>query len=117
MSKRPWPDDTWPTPDQLLEWCRTAMTSDVTPYLQGLIDAAREKQVLITAEEAAARVGVSRMTIYRWAEEGRIRSARVGPRLIRINAADIDAISPRRGCRRDSRHPEGAREAVALGFL
>jgi excisionase family DNA binding protein len=92
MSKRPWPDDSWPTPDQLLEWCRTAMTSDVTPYLQGLIDAAREKQVLITAEEAAARVGVSRMTIYRWAEEGRIRSARVGPRLIRINAADIDAI-------------------------
>lgn len=38
MSKRPWPDNVYPTAEQLLEWCRTGMTAEVVPYLQHLID-------------------------------------------------------------------------------
>jgi hypothetical protein len=38
MSKRPWPENAYPSAEQLLEWCRTGMTTDVEPYLRHLID-------------------------------------------------------------------------------
>ncbi|WP_454232050.1 helix-turn-helix transcriptional regulator [Mycolicibacterium fortuitum] len=46
-----------------------------------------------TKEQAAEHLGVSAKTIIRWADEGRIRRHRFGPRLIRFDLNEIDAMS------------------------
>lgn len=45
-----------------------------------------------TKEEAAQHIGVSAKTIIRWADEGRIRRHRFGPRLIRFDLNELDAM-------------------------
>lgn len=43
--------------------------------------------------EAAATVGVSTRTVRRWITEGRITSAvRIGPRLIKLDPAELEAL-------------------------
>lgn len=42
--------------------------------------------------EAAARAGVSPRTIRRYIAAGRLPGYRVGPRLIRVDVADLDAL-------------------------
>jgi excisionase family DNA binding protein len=94
MSKRPWPDNAWPTADELLEWCRTSITSDVTPYLQRLIDIAAERSEphWVTVEQVATDLDVSKMTVYRWVQEGRLPAAKLGGKTIRIRSTDVDAL-------------------------
>jgi excisionase family DNA binding protein len=94
MSKRPWPDDSWPTADQLVDWCRTGMTSEVTRYLQRLIDIAVEQYEphYVTVEKVASDLGVSRMNVYRWVKEGRLPAVRFGPKTIRIRSDDVSAL-------------------------
>lgn len=45
-----------------------------------------------TKEQAAQHVGVSVKTIMRWAADGRIRTHRAGPRLIRYDLNELDAM-------------------------
>lgn len=47
----------------------------------------------ITPRAASSRSGVSVRTIHRWIAEGRLNAVRVGPRLIRVDAASVEAIA------------------------
>jgi excisionase family DNA binding protein len=42
--------------------------------------------------KAAGYADVSTRTIYRWIAEGRLRAYRTGPKLIKVDLADIDAL-------------------------
>lgn len=47
---------------------------------------------LVSIAEAAARLGVSPKTIRRWIAAGRVTGFRAGPRLLRVDVADLDAV-------------------------
>lgn len=47
---------------------------------------------LIGLQQAADRCGVCYRTIRRYVAEGRINAVRIGPRLLKVNAADVDAL-------------------------
>lgn len=47
---------------------------------------------LISVTEAAERLGVNYRTIRRWIAAGRIDAVRVGPRLLKIDAAQLDRV-------------------------
>lgn len=49
-------------------------------------------EVSVSLAEGAVRKGVSVKTVRRWITEGRLPAERLGPRLIRIRVADLDAI-------------------------
>lgn len=57
MSRRPWPDDSYPTAEQLIEWCRTGQAADVVPQIERLL----------ADEQALVRVRALRD---RWIETG-----------------------------------------------
>lgn len=52
----------------------------------------RRHPELIGLPEAAERCGVHYRTIRRWIASGQLRAVRVGPRLLKIDAAQLDAI-------------------------
>ena len=52
----------------------------------------RRHPELIGLQEAADRCGVSYRSIRRWIAAGRINAVRVGPKLLKVNAADVDAL-------------------------
>lgn len=47
---------------------------------------------LISLNDAADRLGVNYRTIRRWIAAGRIDAVRVGPRLLKIDAAQLDRV-------------------------
>lgn len=47
---------------------------------------------LIGLSEAADRCGLSYRTIRRYVASGRISAVRVGPRLLKVDAADLDKL-------------------------
>jgi excisionase family DNA binding protein len=47
---------------------------------------------LISLGDAAALLGVHARTVRRYITSGRIQGYRVGPRLVKIDAADIDKL-------------------------
>ena len=49
-------------------------------------------EVSVSLAEAAERKGVSVKTVRRWIADGRLPAERLGPRLIRMKVADVDAI-------------------------
>lgn len=51
-----------------------------------------ELKHLIGIQEAADRLGVSYRTVRRWIATGRLTAVRVGPRLLKVSAADLDAL-------------------------
>lgn len=51
-----------------------------------------ELKHLIGIQEAADRLGVSYRTVRRWIAAGRLTAVRVGPRLLKVSAADLDAL-------------------------
>lgn len=48
-----------------------------------------------TIAEAARHKGVSTVTVRRWISRGDLPAYRVGPKLIRIRPADLDAVGRR----------------------
>jgi excisionase family DNA binding protein len=51
---------------------------------------------LITINEAAAQVGVSRRTMERWIASGNVRYVRLGPRALRLYDADVALMRRKR---------------------
>lgn len=47
---------------------------------------------LIGLTEAANRCNVDYRTVRRWIRSGRLKAVRVGPKLLKVKAADIDAM-------------------------
>jgi excisionase family DNA binding protein len=47
---------------------------------------------LIGLTEAADRCGVCYRTIRRYISQGRLNAVRIGPRLLKVDAADVDAL-------------------------
>lgn len=45
---------------------------------------------MLSMDDAARRYGVSTKTVRRWIASGQINAIRVGPRLIRIDADELD---------------------------
>jgi len=58
------------------------------------------QSVLLTPKQFAARLSISRWTVYAWISEGRIKSVKVS-RLVRIPESEVDRIVQ-----------EGSREAI-----
>ena len=46
----------------------------------------------LSVQQAAERVGVHPKTVRRWIAAGHLTAYRVGPRLIRVNPDDLDAM-------------------------
>jgi excisionase family DNA binding protein len=46
----------------------------------------------LTIEQACARYGVSRTTLYRYAKDGRLTLNKIGPRLVRLDADELDGV-------------------------
>ncbi|MHB8576853.1 MAG: ATP-binding protein [Dehalococcoidia bacterium] len=53
----------------------------------------------LSMSQAAALLGVSRMTLWRWAKAGRLPMARLGHRTVRISRADLDQLLVETGSR------------------
>lgn len=65
-----------------------AMTNDTPDPLSDL-----RSRATVTVPEAAALLGVSRETAYRWAREGTLPGVlRLGPTLVRIRTAELIAL-------------------------
>lgn len=47
---------------------------------------------LLTLDESAAYVGVHRKTVGRWIKSGALRAYHAGPRLVRVDLAELDAM-------------------------
>jgi excisionase family DNA binding protein len=61
------------------------MTKTVNPLGQ-------HRPQLISMTEAAARLDISTRTLRRYIAAGRLTAYRIGPRLIRIDAAELDQL-------------------------
>ncbi len=48
---------------------------------------------LIPLVDAAAMCGVHKITLRRWIAAGRLDAYRVGPRLLRVRVADVQALA------------------------
>lgn len=54
--------------------------------------APRERRAYDSLASAAERAGVSERTVRRWIADGRLAGYRVGPRLLRVDRAELDAL-------------------------
>lgn len=59
----------------------------------GLLTVSTDPVDLFSPAEAAAYKGVNESTIRRWIYKGLLPAERVGPRLLRIKRADLDAMN------------------------
>jgi excisionase family DNA binding protein len=46
----------------------------------------------LTTEQVVARYGIGRTTIWKYAKDGRLTPHKVGPRLVRYDADQLDAL-------------------------
>lgn len=54
--------------------------------------ALRERRAYVSLAQASAHVGVSERTIRRWIADGRLVGYRVGPRLLRVDRVELEAL-------------------------
>lgn len=54
--------------------------------------ALRERRAYVSLAQASEHVGVSERTIRRWIADGRLAGYRVGPRLLRVDRAELEAL-------------------------
>src|SRR5438105_1212619 len=66
--------------------------------------------------QAAARLGVSRVSLWRWIRDGRLPVARLGHRTIRIRAEDLERLLVQSGSA-GTQSPDAANPSVGTGSL
>lgn len=49
--------------------------------------------IWISITVAAQRLGVNRATVWRWTKNGQLSAIRLGPKMIRVLAADLDRLA------------------------
>ena len=54
--------------------------------------ALRERCAYVSIDQASEHVGVTKRTIRRWIADGRLAGYRVGPRLLRVDRAELEAL-------------------------
>lgn len=54
--------------------------------------ALRERRAYVSIAQASEHVGVTERTIRRWIADGRLAGYRVGPRLLRVDHAELEAL-------------------------
>lgn len=47
---------------------------------------------LLTKDEAAAQLGVSRRTLERWAQDGRLAVVKLSPGVVRVQPAEVERL-------------------------
>lgn len=50
------------------------------------------RRAYVSLAQASEHVGVSERTIRRWIADGRLAGYRVGPRLLRVDCAELEAL-------------------------
>jgi excisionase family DNA binding protein len=65
------------------------------------------EKLLLRVEEAAEMLSVSRWTIYRWVEEGRLEATKLGRGTLRIFSASILAMV------NENRTQDGSRNSIS----
>ena len=78
------------------------------------------EKLLLRVAEAASLINVSRWTIYRWIEEGRLEATKLGKGSLRVFSASLVSLVEKNrteqyGCHRAGGHVHGPR--VYLGRL
>lgn len=73
---------------------RAARRRKSTPKGKFLTAPARRKPAdyLLSTRQSCDYLGVSRTTLYEWVRDGLITPARLGPRMLRFDVADLDAL-------------------------
>ncbi|MCP9468660.1 MAG: helix-turn-helix domain-containing protein [Nitrospira sp.] len=61
------------------------------------------KPVLLRVQEAAKLLNVSKWTIYRWIEEGRLRATKIGGSSLRVFHASVDDLKGKAKINTDDR--------------
>lgn len=62
---------------------------------------------LLRVQEAAALLRVSKWTIYRWIEEGRLHATKIGRGSLRIFRASVNGLIDGRRTDHESQEPDG----------
>ncbi len=62
---------------------------------------------LLRVQEAAALLRVSKWTIYRWIEEGRLHATKIGRGSLRIFRASVNGLIDGRRTDQESQEPDG----------
>ncbi len=69
---------------------------------------------LLRVQEAAALLSVSKWTIYRWIEEGRLRATKIGRGSLRIFRASLNGLIEDQRTDQVSREPDRRGKVVRL---
>lgn len=69
---------------------------------------------LLRVQEAAALLRVSKWTIYRWIEEGRLRATKIGRGSLRIFRVSVNGLIDGQRTDQESREPDGLCKGVRM---
>ncbi|THJ20325.1 MAG: helix-turn-helix domain-containing protein [Nitrospira sp. CG24D] len=69
---------------------------------------------LLRVQEAAALLRVSKWTIYRWIEEGRLRATKIGRGSLRIFRASLNGLIEGQRTDQGSHEPDGRGKVVRV---
>lgn len=78
-----------PSPEELRLPMETTM---YRPKAEPASTASRDRRAYDSLASAAQRAGVSERTVRRWIADGRLAGYRVGPRILRVDRAELDAL-------------------------
>jgi excisionase family DNA binding protein len=60
--------------------------------LQKRIDELEQKEIYLSPKEFSEELGISRWTVYSWLSQGKLKSNKVGDRLVRIPKSELDRL-------------------------